>query len=206
MRKVSNNLLNLLSQNIAEPILLLDIGNSTSLINQKLTSCSFSLIVEGVLYTPSVEITSINLPKTSETIDKETYTIKLSDPNSFYKNYFDIGLTNVPVTLRAIFVNTSSQNFLGANGVIYPPEEIITSINDSIIIYKGFINNAEYLIDPVVNESQLSINVVSVLASLDNKEIYRTTKTFIKSKNKNDSSFDFVFENSENISLKWGKI
>jgi hypothetical protein len=206
MRQVSSNIKNLLENNLVEPILILDIGDSSSILQQKLTGCPFDLLVDGNLYLSSVDITGIDLPKNSQIINKETYNISFSDPDFYYYNYFNIGLTNTPVILRALFVNTSDEEYIGTNSFTYAPDEIITSLADSVIVYRGLINNAEYITDPSDNSSTLKMSVVSALASLDNKNTIRATKNYIRSVNPTDSSFDSIFDSKQQITLKWGKV
>jgi len=205
MRQINSNIKSLIENNPVEPILILDIGDSSSILQQRITSSPFDIEVAGNTYEATVDLVGLDLPKNSQIIDKETYRIELSDPDSLYYSYFNIGLTNTPVTLRALFVNTSNSVFLGTNGISYNPEEIITSLGDSIIIYKGLINNAEYITEPDNDTSVIRIYVVSALASLDNKKPARVTKNYLRSINSIDSAFDSVFESKQQITLKWGK-
>jgi hypothetical protein len=205
MRKINSNIKNLIENNPVEPILILDIGNESSILQQYLTSSPFDIQVENTIYKSTVDIVGLDLPKNSQIIDKETYKIELSDPDFLYYSYFTIGLTNTPVTLRALFVNTSDSVFIGTNSVSYNPDEIITSLNDSIIIYKGLINNAEYITESDRDTSLIRIYAVSALASLDNKNPARVTKNYLRNINSSDSAFDSVFESKQQITLKWGK-
>lgn len=205
MKKVSSVVDNIIKNYSVEPVLLLKIGGSNYLFDKRVTSSSYDVTYNGEVYTANSDITAITLPNTTQVVDKETYSIKLSDPFLEYKPYFDQGMTNTPIEVIGLLINTTGGIISDSDGNFVDPNIIITNIKDSISIYKGKINNAAYNIDYSEYTAEITINAVSELASLDNLGVIRVNPRYQKAKNPSDTAYDYIFDDRATVSLKWGK-
>lgn len=194
MRKISPDLLDVLSNYVAEPMLLIKIGGTGYNMDMRFTSCSYDIEFNEEIYLANSSIVSIDIPKVSQVMDKENYKITLADHDKSYLPYLEQGITNIPLEVRAVFVDTRG----GLN-------DGQLMLNDTAIIYKGLLNTGSYDLDYSSGTSALILTASSALASLDNISVFRVNPSYLKSVNPTDTTFDFVFDDKVTIDLKWGK-
>ncbi len=194
MRKISPDLLDVLSNYVAEPMLLIKIGGVGYNMNMRFTSCSYDIEFNEEIYLANNSIVSVDIPKVSEVMDKESYKITLADHDKSYLPYLEQGITNIPLEVRAVFVDTRGG-----------PNDGQLMLNDTAMIYKGLLNTGSYDLDYSSGTSTLVLTASSALASLDNISVFRVNPSYLKSVNPADTTFDFVFDDKVTIDLKWGK-
>jgi len=185
MITLSPNLQALLSQPSIEVFSMVRIGNNryTDFYRNITLSNDETFQTGGPIF-------SLEPFRLTTVVDKATYTLNMSDPTfefgALYENY--VGL---PVAVRIGVVNAGAP---------------LTNIADTILVYKGFIDNVAYATDTSeVGENLFRITCASPMAALDMAKPFYTSKDALVDLDPDDNSFDHVYEGSGQIRLKWGK-
>lgn len=188
MIQFSQTLVNILNQPSIEAFYLVDIlGYRTTNYYTNITlSNNETFLSDGKLL-------SVTPPKLSTVVDRELYNITFADPNFEYGQFAEAGLVGQPVSVRLCVVD--------------PVTELpLTNINDTILVYKGRVDSANYSIDTnEVGSTQFNVNCASPMANLEGVKAFYGSKQFIRNLNSNDSSFDQVYEGAGTLAMKWGK-
>jgi hypothetical protein len=147
----------------------------------------------GDAYVADGKLLNVDSPKLSATVDRELYRVVFADPDYAIGNGMQTGLVGKNFEVRIGFVdNTTNAPY--------------TNISDTILAYKGKVDNMSYSIDSGdVGEISLAITGSSPMSDLDSTKAFYTSKEYIRSLYPSDSCFDQIYEGSGPINLKWGK-
>jgi hypothetical protein len=144
-------------------------------------------------YVADGKLLDADVPRLSATVDREIYKIVLADPDYSSGATMQSGLVGKLFEVRIGFIDP-------VTNIPY------TAITDTILAYKGIVNNIAYSIETGnIGEAALSISGASPMADLDLTRTPYTSKEYIRGISQNDSCFDQVYEGAGPVNLKWGK-
>lgn len=146
----------------------------------------------------------IDPPRMSSVIDREAYKVSLTDPTFALKTTISNALGK-KLAVHFGFINSTSASLTGSDGVAVPPGFPFLDMRDTISSYGGFINGAEYNIDPSEGTAVLTVTGSSPLADLDAVRTAVTSQAWVQSVRPGDTSFDEAHANSKSVVLNWGK-
>ena len=106
------------------------------------TPIASGIIIGSTFYSGDNYLVSIDPPRMSSTVDKDSYKIVYADNNFFWRPIFEKGFSGAPVSISVGFYNTSSGPLGGAQRGMP-----LTSASDTIVIYSGFSDQNSYQID-----------------------------------------------------------
>jgi hypothetical protein len=185
MIQLNQTIMNLLSQPTIEAFYLIDF------LNYRLTNFYRDLQVDGITFTNSVGILSVSPPKLSTSVDRETCTIVLDDPQFQFGQVAEQNLVGTSLRIRFAFVNQNTKQ---------------PDTNNTLLVYRGVIDQVTYAVESGgVGSSQFGIICSSPMANLDATRAFYAGKQFIRNLNSEDSSMDQVYEGAGSLLLKWGK-
>jgi hypothetical protein len=143
---------------------------------------------------------TVEAPRLSKAVDRETYKIVYVDPNFEKRSLFEAGLTGAPVSVYLCLINTTG-GFLGsfANG------EPLTDLEDLIVVYSGVVDTQGYSVDPNEGKVIAVMECSSPMAALNMSRPFMTSKDAMRQVSATDTAFDNVFVGSKKISYLWGK-
>lgn len=147
----------------------------------------------GETFLSDGRLLSVDAPRISATVDRELFKVTLADPDFLLGAQFQTGLVGNNFEIRIILVDpVTNQPYL--------------NLNDSILSYKGIIDNMGYSIETSnQGESILAISGSSPMNDLDLTKNFYTSREYIKTKYPDDTCFDQIYEGSGPVNLKWGK-
>jgi hypothetical protein len=147
----------------------------------------------GYTYTADALLLSVDAPQLTSAVDREQYKIVLSDPSFSQATVIEDNIVGKYLETRIGFINQTT-------GLPY------LTASDTLIVYKGRIESAGYIIDSgEIGESKLQITGSSPISNLDQKNGIYLSKEMIRNVNGNDSCCDQLYEGSGTLALKWGK-
>jgi hypothetical protein len=197
MISLSNTIKQIIQLDRVKYFFLVSIDN-----NKNYTSNSFDITMSnGITYFSDGGLSGVEPPSFSSVVDRSSYSIMFNDVNNELKSFFEQGATGKKLIIRLGFFNTldSPVNNININ-------EVLTSINDTILIYQGVIDGQTYNLNFNNGSINAKIEGSSPMADLDLVRPFYSNKDFMKQRNINDTSFDAVFDNSSSkLRLKWGK-
>lgn len=193
MIQFNQTLINVLSQPSIESFYLVKIA-AIELSPYLITSYASNITLSnGETYINDGRLVSVTPPKLSTVVDREIYTITLTDSDYFYGQFAETGLVGKKVEVRVGFINQNTGLPL-------------TDISDTLLIYRGQVDSASYSIDTSnVGSVIFTLSCASPMANLDGVKVFYGSKPFMRDLNTEDTSFDQVYEGSGKINLKWGK-
>jgi hypothetical protein len=170
------------------------------------TSLPYSITMSnGITYLHDNGLTSVEPPRLSTTVDRESYKIAFADPNFLMRSYFESGAVGDAIEVRVGFINPTDSPIVGSDGVSVAPDAPFLDIRHTILSYKGIVDNHGYNIDFGDKSVIATIEGSSPMADLDLVRVYYTSKESIKQFSATDTSYDQIYEGSEEIVIKWGK-
>jgi len=155
-----------------------------------LTSYSNNISYNNNVYTSDGGIFEIDTPKLSSIVDREAYKVIVSDLSDNLLQDIRANIVGKDIIVRLGFINPATGTPL-------------LEQQDILYVYKGYVDKPE-----VINnwETKLaSIEGTSPMSDLDMVNSFVTSRSSMKQRNANDTSFDEIFDNSE-LELKWGKL
>jgi hypothetical protein len=82
----------------------------------------------------------------------------------------------------------------------------LTTLTDTLLIYRGKINGASYLIQTEeIGEVILQVTGASPMADLNLKKSIYLSRDYIRNKNPNDACCDMIYAGSGTLGLRWGR-
>jgi hypothetical protein len=157
------------------------------------TSYFNNTIINNVTYLADGKLVTVDPPRLSTTVDRELYKVILTDSDYALGNLMQTGLVGQDFEVRLLFLNPATNLPL-------------TNVEDTILVYKGAVDNIAYSIDTGNNGSvALAITGTSPMSNLDLAKPFTASKDFMRNKYPTDSCFDQVYEGSGPVNLKWGK-
>lgn len=200
MRRLSANATAMLARADCSPYYLVKIvsfSNGTSME----TNSATAITIPGLgTFNPSDSLMTIEAPRLSETVDRETYKVAYIDPNFTKVAYFEAGLTGASFTVYVGFYNTTGATFAGA-----APGAPITNLADLVIAYSGVIDTQGFSIDPESGTVVAVIEGSSPMACLGRVNSFYTSQENMLRVSGGDTSFDQIYTGSARINLLWGK-
>lgn len=199
MIQLSNTVKQILQSDDIKFFYLVRILRSVNPLNFTTTPHSI-LMSDGLTYNSDGGLVEIEPPKISAIVDRAPYRISFTDASYQFKSYFETGAIGDTMIVRLGFYNT-----LGSviNGI--EPGQPFTNISDTLLVYQGAIDSADYNIDVELGEAIATIIGSSPMADLDLVRPFYTNKNSMAQRNLGDTAFDKVFDGSGQITLKWGK-
>lgn len=143
----------------------------------------------GNTYSSGSGVMDFEPPRLSYTVDREAYRLSISDHNNTFQNLFRLGATGSDVTIYLVLVGSGGPE-LGAD--------------DVIVAYKGRIDETTIVVTP--EDKVAVITLSSPMANLDQVKTFWTTKSGMDQYSATDTSFDNIYEDNKEITLKWGKV
>lgn len=194
MIQFSANIQTVLSQMPIETFYMLRVSNINGTAIYSSTDYFMNVTLSnGYVYTADSLLLSVDPPQLSSTVDREQYKIVLSDPSFSQASIIENNIVGKYLETRIGFINQTT-------GLPY------LTASDTLIVYKGRIDSAGYVIDSgEIGESKLQITGSSPISNLDQKNGIYLSKETIRNANGNDSSCDQIYEGSGALMLKWGK-
>lgn len=153
------------------------------------TDFGSDIVWNGNTYRAKNPISGSDSIRYSNVVDRELFRFQLSGLDTSINNEIAAGVVHKPVRMRMVFV---------VNGV---PQ---LGVNDTLFFYDGLVSSTDQKIN---SEEKISIiECTAPLSDLDATGTLFTTRDGIKRFDNTDTSFDSIFEGSEETSLKWGKL
>lgn len=198
MRNFSQSILSLLSSDNISVFYCVHLTlGSTQLYHVNLP---YDVTIPGLgTFLADNNLLSIEAPKLSTVVDRETYKITYLDVDFDFKPIFAAGAVGSPVSVYIGFFNTSESTLGGA-----APGRPMLQREDIILAYRGIVDTHGYVIDQD-EQPTCGIECSSPMASLDLKKVFNTSRNSMRSIAPSDSSFDQVYEGSAQSNLLWGK-
>ena len=189
MPKLSNRLKELISQPVIETFYLVRIAKlyTTTYFDDVVTS-------DGRMYLSGDYLKAVDPPRLSSTVDRQQYTIVLSDVDSVFGQYAESGLVGLPAVVSVGFVDQKTQK----------PE---LNVNNLLVLYKGRVDATGYTTTTdEVGTNDFIVKCTSPMGNLDATRTFYTSKDFIQSIDPTDTAFDQLYEGAGKINLKWGRV
>jgi len=185
MRKISPKVQALIDNGDISYFFLIDLELNN---NYYLTSLPQDVTFRGNVYTADGGLFEVDSPKFSTVIDREAYKIVIADLNDALMRDFAKGVIGKDITVRVGFLDANKQPLLD--------EE------DVVSVYKGYVDS------PVITnnwEEKLAVlEGTSPMADFDSVNVVYTSRNGMKQINKDDTTFDDMFEGVD-VAMKWGK-
>jgi len=172
---------------------VLKITNDAGTVLKAITTAPHAVTIDSQAYTTEGTILSLDAPKTSATVDREQYKIQIADPSFAYGSLFQSVLIGAKVEVRMCFLDPTTR---------VP----ILTIADTLLAYSGRIDGVSFIIKTSSQgEVVAQLMCSSPMANLDHKKAIFVSRDYIRGRNPDDASCDFVYGGSGAIALKWGK-
>jgi hypothetical protein len=204
MRSYSNNVATILALQDISYFYLVELGPYLNLSWVSTTKRYITLGVDktigGNLYSGNSKIISVDPPRMSSSVDRESYKITLVDPDYEFRGLFERGFSQINVKISIGFFNTSP----GVLGGVAPGEPIL-SISDTIVVYAGKVDNQVYAVDMDDGGVLCTLECTSPMGAIAMSRPRLTTNDSIQQINPADTSFSQVYKGSKGVGLLWGK-
>ena len=154
----------------------------------RMTDAPHSVTLDGLTYEPIGALISVTPPQANGLIDRDLFSIRLSDPYFVFKENLEQESTGVPVSIKvAAYVNN----------------RIVT---ESLSVYEGFLSTAEVNIegDADAPEPVTTLTCVGPFAKLYQITGRTTSPNNQKERHPNDTAFDRSFDVENEATLRWG--
>ena len=210
MREISKNAQRLIDSGAASFVLLTIRAKSVTLYH---TTLPFDAEVPGVgVFKAENGLASLDSPRLSSAVDKETYKIVYIDPGFDLRALVENKLTGCPVRAQIGFFNNLSEDLVGdTTGATFSRGMAVLDSGDLITSYEGAIDAPSYEISSE-NGVMLKLSCASPMAALDMTNVFYTSKDSLNQRVfktgtiTSDCAFDNVYVGSQAILLNWGKI
>ena len=163
------------------------------------------------LYSADNTLAAIDPPKLSGNADREAFKVSFADPEMVMSGLCD-EMINARITIRGGFFNTTGDNLISSGNAIVEPNKPLLEKNDTLVIYKGFIDTVSYR----MSESDgvlLDLECASPVASLDALNSFYTTRNSLRQRipastwaSGADTAFDNISLGGKAQEILWGKI
>jgi hypothetical protein len=194
MIKLTQTQINILNKPNIEAFYCLQIkkGNTFKRLSTYFRDITLS---DGRIFTANSKIAILDPPRISTQVDREQYSIGLTDPDFEFGFLSEQGLVGCPIEVLLVFINPDTN---------LP----ITNINDVLLMYRGQIDFTRYQIETQeLGEVMYTINCASPIANLEATKAFYNSRSFMRNNiNPSDSAFDHVYQGTGKIRLKWGRI
>jgi hypothetical protein len=145
-----------------------------------------------------IGLLTVDNPRQSTSLDRDTYRIVFADPDFFLFNEFIGPITNKKVTIRIGFINTLEETLAG-----FAPGEPLNHVDHLILTYEGFVDSCEFSHQDGAIHAILSCG--SPMANLDHVCPVVTSKDYQRNVDPNDTAYDAIYKGHETVNILWGK-
>lgn len=202
MRKISTVVAQLIQEDNVMPFFLVKLPD----MGLYLTTMQYDVVMsDGNTYLSDGGLLSVDPPRLSSVVDRESYKISLADPDFEFRTFLDNGAVGSELTVIVGFLNSTNANVIGSDGIEVPHYQVLKDFRDTITAYKGIIDSHNYEIDFSNNQVTLTLEGSSPLANLDQVKVFYTSKDQMLQVNTNDTSMNESYKGSGELALKWGK-
>lgn len=171
------------------------------------TSLPFNVTMSnGITYLTDNGLIGVEPPRLSTTVDREAYKVAFADPQFMMKSYFEDGAVGDTIEVRLGFTNPTQDPIVGSDSVSVAPGAPFLAIADTILTYRGTVDNHGYTINFDENAVTATIEGSSPMSDLDLVRTFQTSKECLRQFAPLDTAYDQVFDGSEEIIIKWGKV
>lgn len=165
------------------------------------TSAPIEITVPTIgTFSPTGGLATVDVPRISETVDRESYKVGYIDPDFEKISLFEAGLTGSSLKVWLCFWNTSGATL---NGIL--PGQPMTAVEDLIVAYAGTVDTQAYTVDPKEGTVTAVVEASSPMGSLGQVRAYYTSKETLKHSHPGDTSFDEIYVGSKKVAILWGK-
>lgn len=187
MRKFNNFIASKLKSDTLSTYTLFDFDLENT--PARFTSTPYPITFNGQEYVSDIGVVDFKVPIQSASVDRQSFSVAISDNLSILKNSVTKSNAGRDATLYMGFFNDDGT-----------PN---TSLENVLIVYKGFIDKTTYSND--FDEAIFTIELSSPMADLSLVNTIITSPNGMDQHSLTDTSFDKVIEDNEEI-VKWGKI
>jgi len=199
MRQFSENVKLLMQTDFPAAFFLITIVSKLGTTRE--TDLAYPVTVSGLgTFQSSDYLLSVEPPRTSNVVDRETYKVVYADPSMEKLAYFENVLTGSLMTIRVGFYNTTSNQLGGAD-----PGMPLLNPEDIFISYEGVVDTQGYTVTAAEGRVTAVIECSSPVASLGLVKAFHTSRDNLRQINPADNSFDQVYVGSSQVSQLWGK-
>lgn len=198
-KNIPQVLLDRIQSDDVESFMLLRIGPNGQGQEMRHTTLPWSYTdpSDGRTYPSDSRIVSIDPPRVSDSLDRGAFQIGLVDSDGSLRSVLDTwGMYGCPLVIKVGWMNNTGDIIDGVDSG--------QPFNEKLIAYSGTVDTFTYSITPD-QDVVLAIEGTSPMGALDLTRIILTSKTYLRGKYPNDSSYDQVLEGSGKILLKWGR-
>jgi hypothetical protein len=205
MIKLTTFQINTLSKSSVEAFYIVEVGYKTNEVvlgntvwqtdYKRLSTFQRDITLsDGRTFIGNSPIIELQPPKISSVVDREQYIITLADVNYEYGVLSENNLVGMPAQVGIVFID-------------YDTKEPNLDANEVLIVYKGQIDAASYLIETSeIGSTVYKLACASPVANLEAVKSFYTSKSFLKDKIRSDDvSFDQVAQGTGSLRLKWGR-
>ena len=210
MRDISKNAQRLIDSGAASFVLLTIQAKDVTLRH---TTLPYDAEVPGVgVFLTDCGLASLDSPRLSSAVDKETYKISYIDPDFSLRSLVENKLTGCSVSAKIGFMNNLGEDVIGnTTGSVFSSGMAVLDSGDLVTSYEGTIDAPSYEIS---SESGVILKLTcgSPMSALDMINVFYTSKDSLNQRVfrtgavTNDTAFDNVYVGSTAILLNWGKI
>lgn len=182
MKQTPNSILQGLAGDLAAPYMILKMELPS--VTLFLTDLPYDVVIDGDNYLSDGGLTRFSPPQLTNLADREIYRIELLDFHNELKSDFDNGAVGTDVTVS-----------LGLEG----------NLVDLDILYKGRIDIVKVITDAAEGTKNAVIECSSPFGALDRTNERLSDSQTQKIIDPADTCFDNVYNNTDEISIGWGK-
>ena len=186
MRTFSAAVQTVLDSDLIEYAFLIKLNFS---LDYYLTSNNYDVVYDGNTYLANSGWYQFDNPKFSTIIDRESYTVVISELLNEMKAEFKVNVVGKPIE---VFVALRD-----ANG------DLLLSTSDVLRVYRGFVDKP--LIKNDFDQKLAVIEGTSPMSDLDLVRTFITSPDGMEQRSATDTSFNQIYKANE-ITLRWGKV
>jgi hypothetical protein len=153
------------------------------------TSLPYKVYFQGEPYSPAMGIVSFAPPKTTTSLDKQTYELVIQDASGEHQTEIKNGVTGKEVSIFVGFLDNQNKPRLDSSNLF--------------VAYEGMIESAAIALNK--EEKLAKYKLSSPMAALDARSGYLASKAAMGQINPNDTCFDEIYIGVKNINYSWGK-
>jgi len=200
MRNFGLNAKYMLAQNNVILAYCVKILTNTSVLDKYSTTAPYDITIENKVYKAGDGLVTVEAPRLSSVVDRETYKIVYLDQNFELRTLLEKGLVGAKVTVFVVLFNSLDTIY----GSVQPGFPYLNS-DDIIIAYKGIIDTTGYTLEPSQGKIVVALECSSPMAALDLTRGFYTSREAMQEINPADTAFNQINEGSRQVSRLWGR-
>ena len=197
MKNIPDDLLVALSTEPRSEFFLFKVGPNDNGDVLRYTTLPYDHEYNTEVYSSGGSLVGIDTPRVSDSLDRESFQVIISDNDHVLRPVMDDWyMFGAPFKVYLGYINMTGATY---NGIL--PN---TPFPDKMIAYEGTVDTYSYSITPD-DEIILTMEGTSPMSSLDLTRTILTSKAYLEEKYPNDTSYEYVTEKSDVVTVKWGK-